>query len=175
MNLRLRRACLRRTLAVVLTAAAITAIPGCNGMGSLVPTAVKAGTYVGSHYDSVRSNGAGRNEVLTARPRHVSIHCVTEGQFEKITFSAHGRASGPYKGTFVAYGSGDNYKGFSESFTITSAGQTLSGTLQGSYADIGLCGISGRELTYTVGSKTGKASADLSEWPKHFAETLYRL
>jgi hypothetical protein len=114
------------------------------------------------------------NEVFTGRVR---IDCPS------LRFHAHGKAAGPYPGTFIASGhwaAGIVFIGtrqvfewdFKEKFTITSGASRVSGTIKGgSYGLFGCTWFGPETLRYT--SNYGDGNADIQIIEKgDFSETL---
>jgi hypothetical protein len=156
------------TVILSLTAA----LAGCSGAptSNTLPLAQTA----------VRSNNTS-HEVMRA-VRYVHVRCGYDGG-ELCGFHASGRASGLFGGSFTASGSWSYPFGggwsFNEKFTITYGSQTISGTITG-YGSTGEVRPDGgsfanSDLTYTVGSSSGRASVAISGNPdKTFREILYK-
>ncbi len=178
--------------------AACAAVTGLSGCGNAM---VSPAQYVGPAPSSVASTrvvdlgftgpaGQSGNETMNAKS--TSGHCG-EGEFrDYVELGASGRATGPYPGTFSLVdlanvnscpGSGGTY--FTQTFSITSRADTVTGTASGvasyhcpvhfyCYLDAAV----GWKYSATV-TRNGKVlktfSGSASEGGKSFAEILYAL
>jgi hypothetical protein len=107
----------------------------------------------------------------------------------KVRFTARGKTTGPFGGTFAASGTWAFSFGhppgssFRESFTITSGTSTISGTVRGSWSDVGppappmgcsSFGPAGKEndLTYRAGSWGSGSATTTGIMTAGFSESL---
>jgi hypothetical protein len=184
-----------RTLGVL---GAITLLAGCGGgsMGSssggfnAIPPHVSAPNPVVPPSPSrlaplALDRAVAANEVLSADGKRVRVLAYNNDQRGAVvlgaSFSASGKASGAYRGTFTASGSWSytyaNYEtwSFNENFAIASARGKIAGTVRGGGYCITLrCSFEmPRVLSYTINGAAEKATAKIRKG--HFKETLYDL
>lgn len=128
------------------------------------------------------------NEVLSANGKQVRVVAYEDSQrggvVDGATFSAAGKASGVYRGTFAASGNwtytdANRDWSFNETFTITTAHRKIDGTVQGGRYCVTLqCGFEmPKVLAYSINGAAGKATAKATAKIRegHFKETLYGL
>jgi hypothetical protein len=179
---------------------AITLLAGCGGGSAGGSGAFNAIPHVGLPNPVVPHNPsrlgpqaldravAAGNEVLSAdgkqQVRVLEYDNAQRGAVvEGASFSAAGKASGVYRGTFAASGSWTYINleswSFNETFTITTAHRKIAGTVQGGGYCVTLpCGFEmPKVLAYSINGAavkaTAKATAKIREG--HFKETLYDL
>jgi hypothetical protein len=132
---------------------------------------------VGSHSSST--------EVLTGKAKLIKPCHTIRGKHGKsqgwsTTFSAHGKATGPYPGTFTASGSWSTscnrvfqcFWTFGETFTITSGSSTISGTaFTPGFGQLSCTVVENLTVPYTSGSVSGPALINIIQ-KQDFSETL---
>jgi hypothetical protein len=172
--------------------AAAAMLTGCGGSTQFPnPTAqTPAGNAISSMRvtspsfvtpERIGANSSG-TEVLTGKATLHRCH-ADDFEFFRRFSHAHGKATGPYPGTFTASGqwgvseiivNGSQffYSTFSESFIITSGASKVSGTIEGTPSGFLSCKSFGpKTLQYT--SNYGDGNADIQIIKKgEFSETL---
>ncbi len=182
-----------RTLGVL---GAITLLAGCGGgsMGSgssglnaIPPRGSAPNPIVPPNPSRLGPQALDRavavSETLSANGNQVRVLTYQQGQRGGVvdggSFGAAGKASGAYRGTFIASGTWSytyaNYEtwSFNENFTIASAHRKIAGTVRGGGYCITLrCAFDmPRVLSYSIDGADGKATAKIAQG--RFDETLY--
>jgi hypothetical protein len=156
----MKRLCVSRgSLGAAIAVALLTGCAAGQGLvsqsaASQIPTGVRAGSPAG--------------EFETLLSKHARIgECIKKGTLEKRTFKASGRATGPNPGSFTAHGTASAqgaHWSFIAKFEITSDGQTIPGTIHDSgdhFADPCIPNYGSDNMAFTMGTKTGRASAHI--------------
>lgn len=169
-------------LSVCAVAAMLT---GCSGPGRLPnPMAEALPGNAGVPLSSSGSVGlAGTAKLGRCKEHYIHHGNVIVGEAYRTNFHAHGEATGPYNGTFVASGHWEYKYEFPlalwdlvENFTITSGTSTLSGTVRGGggtgpFPTCTSFGPITYGLQYTTNYASGNAQVQIIE-PHDFGETL---
>jgi hypothetical protein len=132
---------------------------------------------VGSHSSSTEAL-TGKAKLI--KPCHTIRGKHGKNQGSRTTFSAHGKATGPYPGTFTASGSWTTscnrvfqcFWTFGETFTITSGSSTISGTaFTPGFGQLSCTVVENLTVPYTSGSVSGSALINIIQ-KQDFSETL---
>ncbi|MGA8099739.1 MAG: hypothetical protein WB810_13880 [Candidatus Cybelea sp.] len=157
---------------------ALVALVGCSGGTPSAPTFPPGGRQVSSRIDM-----AAIAETLKARRVVVKQQFCASGAGE-ATFSAKGPARGHVRGKFVASGVWNFYSGggqtlwtFSETFKITGR-HPADGTITGNGTDAAATcktfgTVSGKDLTYHLGTLSGAATTNLMKNGSRLLERLH--